>query len=244
MRALNLLGVVALLAASAAPLAGQDVPNRALATRAELQDLLNRKGKSAPSSDERRRAQDRLDNGDFQVGDQVVMRVRGDTGLSNTFIVKSGLILVLPDMPEVHLKGVLRSEIQATLLAAITQYLKAPQVEVEPLVRVGLLGSVARPGYYTVRADIPMSEVLMVAGGMTPDAELSKTKAVRGSAELRSTDEVRQAMASGMSLDQFGFQGGDEIVVGRRGGGFAGAVPIIGAMAAAALAIIGITAAL
>jgi protein involved in polysaccharide export with SLBB domain len=225
-------------------LAAQESQNRALATRSDLQALLERHGKEALPSNERQLVLERLEHGDFQPGDRILLRVREDSSLTDTFAVRTGQVLVLPNIPPVDLKGVLRSEVQAKLLGIISQYVRSPQVEVEPLIRLGLLGTVLKPGYYNVRADVPLSEVVMIAGGMTGDADFAKTKAQRGAKELHSKEEIRRAMAAGMSLDQLGIQGGDEIVVGRRSGGFSGAIPIIGALAATALAIVGIASAL
>jgi hypothetical protein len=241
----RLLAVLALsLVLDAGTLAAQSPTNSPLATRDDLEAILARSGKAKLSDKDRSLIENRLKEGDFQNGDRLIVRVRGDSSLSDTFAVRVGQIVNLPDMPPLELRGVLRSEVKERVHTHVAQFIRNPQVEVEPLIRLGLLGQVARPGYYNVRADVPVSEVVMIAGGMSGEADFKKTTAQRGSVELYDRDKIRESMAAGMSLDQLGIQSGDEIVVGRRSGGFTGALPVITGVAALAAAIIGISAAL
>jgi hypothetical protein len=232
------------LGLQAGTLAAQSPTNSPLATRDELEAILARSGKAKLSDKDRTMVESRLRDGDFQNGDRLIVRIRGDSALSDTFAVRVGQVVTLPDMPPLELKGVLRSEVKERVMTHVSQFVRNPQIEVEPLIRLGLLGQVARPGYYNVRADVPVSEVVMIAGGMSGEADFKKTIAQRGKVELYDRDKIRQSMAAGMSLDQLGLQSGDEIVVGRSSGGFTGALPIITGVAALAAAIIGISAAL
>lgn len=243
---LRLSGLLLAVMLTALPgsLDAQSPTNSPLATREDLQAILARTGKAKLSESNRKLVEARLREGDFQNGDRIYVRVRGDSSLADTFAVRVGQILNLPDMPPLELRGVLRSEVKERIQAHIGQYIRNPQVEVEPLLRLGLLGQVVRPGYYNVRADVPVSEVVMVAGGMAADADFKKTTAQRAQVELYNREAIRQAMAAGMSLDQLGLQTGDEIVVGKASTGFTGALPIITGVAALAAAIIGISAAL
>src|SRR5688572_12189550 len=109
----------------------------------------------------------RLDHGDFREGDRIVVTVPGTGGFSDTLVVRSGKRLQLPQMADLSLDGVLRSELTPQLSTYIAKYLRDPLVRANPLVRVGVLGSVTRPGYYYVAADSPLSDLLMSAGGPT-----------------------------------------------------------------------------
>jgi hypothetical protein len=56
----------------------------------------------------------------------------------------------------------------------------------------------------------------MAAGGPTGNADVNKTTLDRGKAELWSDDEMREAIVSGMTLDQLNVRAGDALVVGER----------------------------
>jgi hypothetical protein len=55
----------------------------------------------------------------------------------------------------------------------------------------------------------------MLAGGPTATAAIEHTVVRRENRQYRSEKETRQAVARGLTLDQFGLSAGDELVVGR-----------------------------
>ena len=56
----------------------------------------------------------------------------------------------------------------------------------------------------------------MIAGGPTTAADLERSIVRRGNQPFRSAEETRSAIARGLTLDQFGLNAGDDLVVGRR----------------------------
>jgi polysaccharide export outer membrane protein len=159
--------------------------------------------------------------------------------LNDTFAVRTGRVLVLPNFPAIPMEGVLRSEVQDYLSGKIAQYIRNPTVTVEPLVRVSLLGSVNRPGFYTIRADALASEAIMAGGGPSGNADISKTVIRRNGQEVRSREQVQAAFARGVSLDELNLQPGDEIVVGERRD-VRSQIGLIGAITGAIFAIVAI----
>lgn len=159
----------------------------------------------------------RLDRGDFHEGDRIVLKVtRGSAGFSDTLLVRGGKRLQLPQMGEVSLDGVLRSELVPRLSAHMANYLRDPEVQATQLVRVGILGNVGRPGFYYAPADIPLADVLMAAGGPNPVADLNKVLIRRDGEVIIDENNTRTALSSGMSMDFLHMQAGDEISVGRQ----------------------------
>ena len=221
----------------------QSLVNRALAAREDLEGLLapaNQGSGPKLTARERQIVEHRLQEGDFRVGDRLVVMVAGEKALSDTFTVRAGQTLVLPDMAPLSLHGVLRSELQEKLQTHVSQYIRQPTVTAEALIRIGILGTVARPGYYNVRADQNLGDMLGLAG-LTGDADLGKMHIVRDGNDFFPRDEARRAMASGKSLDMLGLQGGDEIQVGRRGQGFGPTLAIISGVVTLGTAIILLT---
>jgi len=154
---------------------------------------------------------------DFRVGDQVAIYVRGDTALSNTFTIHDGVVLKLPNLPDISLAGVPRAEAEGRIRGVIATFLRDPEVRVSTLVRVGVLGQVVRPGYYQLQTDALLSDALMAAGGPTPVANPDNTIVRHGSETLWHSDRVRDFLASGATLAQLNLHSGDEILVQERG---------------------------
>ena len=107
-----------------------------------------------------------------------------------------------------------------------------------PLLRVGVLGAVTRPGYFAFASDIPLTDAIMGAGGPTGSADVERSIVRRRNQQYRSPGETSKAIASGLTLDQFGLAAGDELIIGQRRDmsagtifGFAGALASILALA-------------
>lgn len=158
----------------------------------------------------------RLRDGDFQVGDRIVLTTFSDAARTDTLVVRAGRLLDLPGKAVLPLSGVLRSELKDRVTTEVLKYVKATEVDVTPLTRIGVFGEVAHPGYFAFRSDAPLTDAIMLAGGPTGTADVQRTVVRRASREYRSADETRQAVAGGLTLDQFGLSAGDELVVGRQ----------------------------
>jgi protein involved in polysaccharide export with SLBB domain len=158
----------------------------------------------------------RLRDGDFEVGDRVVLRVSGVPALTDTFTVAAGRVLRLPDLGDIPLGGVLRSELQPYLQRQIARYVINPTVEARSMMRVAVLGAVEKPGFYSVPPDMLVGDAVMVAGGLAREADVGKSVVRRGSKEVWTRQRLHRALLDGLTVDQLDLRPGDEIVVGER----------------------------
>ncbi len=158
---------------------------------------------------------------DFQVGDRILLRVEGDSALSDTFTVVAGPALRLPAIGEISLAGVRRADLETYLTRELSRYLKEPVVHARALIRVSVLGEVVRPGFYAVPLDLVLADALMVAGGPTQDAKVDRLQILRGEFSLWSGNRLQTAIARGATLEELGLRAGDRIEVpgGRRDSG-------------------------
>jgi polysaccharide export outer membrane protein len=178
------------------------------ASRTSLQQLAAGTGPAAAM------AQERLENGDFRVGDRIALTVLNEPALTDTFTVREGQLLRLPNMTDIPLHGVLHAELEDSVKKDLERIIKEPTVRVTPLVRVAVLGQVARPGYYSAAADELVSSMLMRAGGLNVNADLNKTVVRRGSDVLYPAKTLQIAMSQGETIDQLALRPGDQIIVG------------------------------
>jgi len=188
-------------------------PARLEATRTELEAIAAHPPKGMSAAD-LALVQARLANGDFAVGDKITIQVQGETTLSNTFTVSATRSLLLPSLPPLSLAGILRSESDSVITEFIGRYVREPQVTVQPLMRLGVLGGVARPGYYDVPAQTLLSDVVMTAGGIGPLGDMKRTTINRGNTELLDPKAANTAIANGQTLDLLNLQSGDNVNIG------------------------------
>lgn len=148
-----------------------------------------------------------------RVGDRVLLRVDGDPQLSDTFEVAAGPSVLLPAIGAVPLAGIARDTVTAYLTGVLSKYIRDPVVHAELLIRVGVVGEVARPGYYSVPDDLLFSDLLMHAGGPTKEADVHKMKLERGDTVRWEGKKVHEAVAGQRTLAELGFQSGDQVEV-------------------------------
>jgi protein involved in polysaccharide export with SLBB domain len=149
----------------------------------------------------------------FQAGDRVLLRVQGDSALSDTFTVVAGPALRLPDIGEISLASVRRSDLESYLTRELSRFIKDPVVQARALIRVSVVGEVTRPGFYAVPIDLVLPDALMLAGGATQTARVERMRILRGTVSLWDGDKLQAAIARGATLDELGIQAGDRLQV-------------------------------
>ena len=160
----------------------------------------------------------RLAEGDFQTGHRVLLFIAGDSVLSDTFTVMSDQKLQLPNLPEISLAGILDSELQGYLATQLAKYIRNSSIRVEAMLRVQVSGDVAKPGFYSIRTDTPVTDVVMNAGGPSPSAEMSKMELRRGSTTVVHRGGIQTAIQKELTMSDIGARSGDELYVPEKPG--------------------------
>lgn len=225
-RPLLLAGTLAIMAGSVAAQTRETWNTTGLQlTRAELEELLQRYEETAAESGSYSRAlreqaraeaeliRSRLAEGDLRIGDRVLLAVEGQPQLSDTFSVVAGRRLVLPEIGEVEVGGVLRSELQEHMMQAIGRFIRNPAVRARSLIRVEIMGAIGRPGFYMLPSDMLISDALMEAGGPAGDVRLDRVRVERSGEVIWSGDRLREAIVEGRTLDQLSLRAGDTVIV-------------------------------
>src|SRR6184192_249511 len=153
---------------------------------------------------------------DFQINDQILLEVEGDSQFTHAFTVGAGPALMLPVIGPIPLAGVRRSQVEPYLTQQLKRYMKDPVVHAKVLVRLSVLGEVEHPGFYPVAADAPVSDALMAAGGPTKEAKFTGTRIDRIGRDGVSGSDLQEAIARGATVDGMGLRSGDQIFVPRR----------------------------
>jgi hypothetical protein len=210
------------------------------ASLAEAEKIISSSAYSGRIKDAKRKEiallKSRIEDGDLQPGDQIVLAVAGESTLTGNFVVGPARTLALPGIPEISVKGLLRSEVPDFLTAELKKYLKNPTVQAQTTMRLSFLGGVGRPGYYQMPAQQLIDSAIMTAGGPGGGIDPANTKIERNGQEVLSKEAFRQALIEGRTLDQLNLRAGDEIIVGGSrtvGGnsrGFLRVLPYLGAV--------------
>jgi protein involved in polysaccharide export with SLBB domain len=154
-----------------------------------------------------------ISSGPLRTGDRILLSVEGEPTLTDTFTVRPGPEIDLPSYGAIRLDGVRRDNLQENMTLKLARYIKNPVVHARALVRVAVLGEVARPGFYSVPTDAMFSDVINAAGGPTHDADMKKLHVDRVGVVIAEGKPLQRALASGATLAQRDVESGDEIIV-------------------------------
>jgi polysaccharide biosynthesis/export protein len=225
------LGVAAALVVSAgwagaqtAHQPGQVRDSRGLhATRAELERILEAYEAAGTTSAKREEAiasrteaaliRTRLEEGDFQVGDQVTIYIDGQTELSSSYVVEPTRAIMIPGVGSVPLRGVLRSELEGYLTEYLGRYVRSPDVRAASTIRIMVLGGVGRPGFYSVPSHALVTDVIDAAGGTGHQSRLTGIRIERDGERVIGGRQLVDAIIEGRTLDQLNVRAGDRVVV-------------------------------
>ncbi len=152
----------------------------------------------------------------IQPGDRVLLVVTGEPTLTDTFTVTAGPHLVLPTFGTVSLVGVPRDSIAGHLTHYLASYLTRPTVRAQVLLRLGVIGEVARPGFYALPADAVLQDLIMAAGGLTTSARIERADLVRANEVFAETAPTRSALSQGRTFDALELRSGDALRIPRR----------------------------
>ena len=159
----------------------------------------------------------RLTDGDFKVGDRIVLVVEGQIVVNDTVSVLEGARVMVPGFRAVSLAGVLRSELEAKLRSELTDVVRQATVTARPLVRLAVFGAVGQPGYMSVPAETTVDDLLMIAGGPTATAEVEALRLVRSDTVLVGPAQIRAAVAQGRTVGALDLTDGDALFVPEKG---------------------------
>lgn len=203
--------------AEAQPAAAASIRSTVYATRAALtQSLADAQRRGA--RDEAARLRERLAYGDMRPGDRLAVTLTVDSTRQLDLVVRDSQRVEVPPFAPLSLHGVLRSELQPVMLRYFRQYYRNPDVRVQPLVRVGVLGAVQKPGYYAIAPDAYVTDLLTEkgGGGAAGNADQGKIELKRGGQKILDRKGYKRAAREGLTLADAGVRSGDELQVPER----------------------------
>ncbi|MBX7220173.1 MAG: polysaccharide biosynthesis/export family protein [Blastocatellia bacterium] len=115
-------------------------------------------------------------SGDYNIGpgDVLDIRIIKQADLSGKFRVNATGNVTIPLLGQVQAAGLTEPQLAELLRTSFQKYIREPQVYVAvaeyAAQAVTVIGAIAKPGKYPVRANTRLLDVLLAAGGMSPVA--------------------------------------------------------------------------
>ena len=128
------------------------------------------------------------------------------------FVQPNGLIQ-LPFIGIINTTDKDFKEIKSEIEFRYDSLYKDPQLTVQALFRINVLGEVNNPGFYLVSDLEKFTAILALAGGTTGNADLESVILIREDKEIQL--DVKTIVAKGSSASEFGLRSGDQVFVPR-----------------------------
>ncbi len=147
-------------------------------------------------------------------GDVIFIKMWRHPEITDTFYVKADGTVEFPLIGPVKVEGMSASQLDDTLTKAYSRYYNNPQLDVIPLFKVAIIGEVNRPGVYLVKETDGLFEVIALAQGTTPKADLSRAKIQRGTKII--TVNIGEALRESKTVKETGIKSGDIIIIPKK----------------------------
>jgi len=133
--------------------------------------------------------------------------------ISGDYYIQQDGLLQLPFIGNIDTRNRDFKFIKNQIVTKYDSLYKNPELTVQPLLRINILGEVRNPGYYYVTDVEKITGILALAGGVTGSAASKEIYILRGEEEIELN--VSELTAKGNTAADFGLRSGDRIFVPR-----------------------------
>jgi protein involved in polysaccharide export with SLBB domain len=149
----------------------------------------------------------------FKAGDGLKITVYPDTLRfpNGTFTIDKQGYVDFPIIGRMKVTDKNSVELQQILSQAYVNFIPQTDIRVQPLIRATLLGGFLKPGLYLVDSRSSLWDLIQLGGGTLREDGISKLRWERNRKVL--SKNLDTAYIAGTSLQDMGFQSGDQITV-------------------------------
>lgn len=153
--------------------------------------------------------------GVLQAGDLLKIAVFRNKELTGDYIIDAQGRLVIPGLGVLDAAGLTPRQVEDGLRQLLSCQGIRPDVSVQAQIRVSVLGEVRNPGVFPVDPGVTLLQLLTVAGGESPRADLAHARVIR---EGKSYPVNLQAALNGGSAGSIVLNSNDVLIVPKKRG--------------------------
>lgn len=142
-------------------------------------------------------------------GVKVDMYIDSTSFLNKTYPIDDRGYVEFPLLGKVHITNMSKKELKDFIRKNFRNYIRYPDFDVKPMVRVALHGGFQRPGLYYVDINSSLWDIIYDVGGTIREDGIYEMHWERLGDE--ESEEVTKLFESGISLRAMGFKSGDQI---------------------------------
>lgn len=146
--------------------------------------------------------------------DAVEIKIWRQEDLSGRYAVNADTSINIPLLGKVSIKDIPVDTLHQLLIARFKNFYADVFVDIDFYYRINIFGEVKAPGYYYVKSEDNLINLLAQAGGPTERGNLDRIKIVNLGTEKQINFE--KILKSGKNLDLLKLRSGDVVIVARR----------------------------
>jgi polysaccharide export outer membrane protein len=146
-------------------------------------------------------------------GVQLIFYNISDT-LSKQYYIQENGYISLPYLGAIRAANRNIDSLKQEIYSKYSNIYRNPELTILPIVRVNIFGEVNKPGYYYVTATDKLADLIAMAGGPTPDANVNNITLTRNGSELNVDGE--NIIKSGNKQNDIALLSGDQIYIPRK----------------------------
>ncbi|MFK7849099.1 MAG: polysaccharide biosynthesis/export family protein [Rhodothermales bacterium] len=152
----------------------------------------------------------------LQLGDGVRITFYNiEEPISGDYYVMQDWMIQLPYVGLVPVRNKAFDSLRTSIIDSYGTIYREPELTVQPLFRINVLGEINEPGIYYVTGFEKLTDLLAQAGGETNEADLDKIFLIRDGEQI--DINAKKILKQGQILQDFGLESGDQIYVSRVG---------------------------
>lgn len=138
-----------------------------------------------------------------------------EDNVSGDYYVMQDWTLQLPYIGVMEVRNQDFGTLRNSIITSYKTIYRDPELTVQPLFRINVLGEVQAPGTYYVTGFEKLTDLLASAGGETNEADLDEIYLVREGEQI--DIDAKKILKQGQNLQDLGLQSGDQVYVSRVG---------------------------
>lgn len=121
-----------------------------------------------------------IPTGTLRSGDVLQLKVYRDSELSGNYLIEANGYVQIPGLGTIHAAGLRPDQVtQAMVDAMRSKGFREPELAIRPQIRISVLGQVRIPQLYSIDPGLSLLQLITLAGGPTPQADLRHTRVIR-----------------------------------------------------------------
>lgn len=133
--------------------------------------------------------------------------------ISGDYFIQLDRTLQLPYIGTIYTNDKNYLLIKNEIIQKYDSLYRDPELSIQPLFKINIIGEVKQPGFYFVTDVEKLSGIFALAGGVTGDADIDNVFIIRDSSEIEL--DARDMIESGNTMGDVGLISGDRIYVPR-----------------------------